>query len=314
MTPAEVIDVLRRARGAGCVEALLCLGDQPETAFPSYRRQLAVMGHRSTVDYLHWAGERALELGLLPHTNAGILSTEAMTRLATVNVSLGLMLENVSPRLCDPGMPHRRAPDKRPARRLAMLDEAGAAKIPFTTGLLVGIGETPRERMLTLLAIRDAHRRHGHVQEVIVQNFTPHADTPMQHHPEPSAEELAGAIALARLVLDPDVSVQSPPNLNPDRTQLLIDAGINDFGGISPLTPDYINPDRPWPEVETLAKQCRAADCRLAPRLPIYDDYLHRPGFLHPALVEPTRAVRARIRGPWTEQNASASRAAEVSA
>jgi FO synthase len=296
MSPPEMDGTLSVARRQGCVEALLCLGDTPETAFPSYAKTLASFGHGRTVDYLVWACRRALDLGLLPHTNAGILSMEDMAALRSVNVSLGLMLENVSSRLCQKGMPHHRAPDKRPASRLRMLREAGELRIPFTTGILVGIGETRRERVEALLAIREQHQEYGHVQEVIVQNFTPHANTPMQDTREPSEEDMAHAVALARLVLPEDVSVQAPPNLNPERTLLLLESGINDFGGISPVTPDYINPDRPWPLVEALTKIVNGHGFELRPRLPIYDAYLDRPGFLDEALEEPIRRTRERLK------------------
>jgi FO synthase len=284
MTPAQITDTLRDARARGATEALLCLGDTPETAFPSYRRNLATFGHESTVDYLEWSARAALDIGMLPHTNAGVLSDRDMERLKAVNVSLGLMIENVSERLCKKGQPHHRAPDKRPEARLRMLREAGELKIPFTTGILIGIGETRSERVEALLVIRELHERYGHIQEVIVQNFTPHAGTPMSDVGEPPEEDIAHAVATARLILPPDVSVQAPPNLNTDRTELLVASGINDFGGISPVTPDYINPDRPWPEVETLRAQVSALGFVLEPRLPIYDGYVGRPGFLDPAL------------------------------
>lgn len=295
MSHDEVAASLERARREGCVEALFCLGDKPEGAFAAYRRELAALNHDSTVDYLDWAGQRALELGLLPHTNAGVLTGEEMERLRRVNVSLGLMLENISPRLCEPGMPHHRAPDKRPAVRVRMLEEAGALAIPFTTGILVGIGETRLERIASLLAIRELHRRFGHIQEVIVQNFTPRPNIALAHRLEPDDLEMVHSVALARLILDPDVSLQSPPNLNPRRTALLLRAGINDFGGISPVTPDYINPRHPWPQLEALAKACAVEGFTLRPRLPIYDSYLERDGWLDPALRERTLVARTRL-------------------
>jgi len=293
MSHDEVVSWLERARAQGCVEALLCLGDKPEGAFRAYREELRVLGHDSTVDYLEWAGLRALERGLLPHTNAGVLSKDEMLRLKRVNVSLGLMLENVSARLCEPGMPHHRAPDKRPAVRLRMLEEAGELAIPFTTGILIGIGETRRERAESLLAIADVHRRHGHIQEVIVQNFTPRPSVPMADVEAPDDVEMAHAVALARLILPADVSVQSPPNLNPERTALLLRAGINDFGGISPVSPDYINPRHPWPQLEGLAQACQAEGFALQPRLPIYPSYVARQGFLDDALRDGVAAARA---------------------
>jgi FO synthase len=295
MTPAEVTGWVDRARDAGCAEALFCLGDKPEGVFASYREELASWGHAGTVDYLVEAGRVALERGLLPHTNAGLLTREDMTRLKEVNVSLGLMLESASARLCEPGMPHAHAPDKRPEKRLAMIAEAGELQIPFTTGILIGIGETPRERVEALIAIRDLHRAHGHVQEVIVQNFRAHESTFMRNHPEPTDAEIAHTVSLARLILDEDVSVQAPPNLNAESTAQLFAAGVNDLGGISPVTPDYINPCHPWPHLERLAETCAADGYTLAPRMPIYDRYVDRPGFLDARLLEPTRAVAARL-------------------
>jgi len=295
MTPSQIEEQLVRAREVGCAEALFCLGDKPEKAFSAYRRTLASLGQTSTVEYLHWAGSLALTHGLLPHTNAGLLTDSDMTRLKEVNVSLGLMLECSSPRLCEPGMPHHRAPDKRPDRRLAMLDAAGRLRIPFTTGILVGIGETRRERVESLLAIRRAHRAYGHVQEVIVQNFRAVPGVPMEHAPEPGDEEITLAVAMARLILDADVSLQAPPNLNPASAEALLASGLNDFGGISPVTPDYINPRHPWPHLDALGEACARAGFVLRPRASIYDRYVERPGFLDPRLVAPTRDVQARL-------------------
>jgi FO synthase len=193
-------------------------------------------------------------------------------------------------------MPHHRAPDTRPERRLKMIDEAGRLRIPFTTGILVGIGETPRERVESLLAIRRAHREHGHIQEVIVQNFTARPDIPMAKAPEPTKNDLAHAVAMARLILDEEVSVQAPPNLSdPGDVALLVGAGINDFGGISPVSPDYINPRHPWPHIDALAAACAGLGFSLAPRLAIYDRWIDRPGFLDPALREPIARTRARL-------------------
>jgi FO synthase len=296
MLPHEIEQSLLSARELGCLEALVCLGDRPETAYPGYRRTLASLGHDSTADYLVWVCGRALELGLLPHTNAGLLTSDELQRLRPVNASVGLMLETTSSRLGLKGMAHHGAVDKRPAARLAMLARAGELRIPFTTGILVGIGETRRERVEALLAIRAAHERHGHIQEVIVQNFTPHAGTPLARAPAPSADDMAHAVALARLILPDDVSVQAPPNLNPDRTALLVESGINDFGGISPLTPDFINPGKPWPHVEALRAQVAESGFRLAPRLCVYDSFLEHPGFVDPALLAAVSRCRASLR------------------
>ena len=283
MSPDEIVAWLDRGRAHGCSEALLCLGDW---------HPLRRWGFDTMVDYLEWAGERALERGLLPHTNAGILTRAQMRRLKRVNASLGLMLETVSDRLCEPGMPHHRAPDKRPARRLQMTREAGELAIPFTSGVLIGIGETRDERDATLRAIAALHAEHGHIQEVIVQNFRATPGIGMRDATEPSDLDVADAIAAARLILPDDISVQAPPNLNPAAAELLIRAGVNDFGGISPVTPDYINHMHPWPHVDALAAACEGAGYRLAPRLPIYDGYVDRPGFLDPHVRPATEALR----------------------
>jgi FO synthase len=284
MTPDEIAAWSVRGRRLGCTEALVCLGDKPEIAFPAYRATLAALGHRTTAEYVHRACTIALDAGLLPHTNAGILTRAEMERLKDVNVSLGLMLESVSPRLRGRGEVHQWAPDKEPSVRLRMVREAGELQIPFTTGLLLGIGETLAERVDTLFAIRDVHRAYGHVQEVIVQNFRAKPTIPRADAAEPDAADIARTVAVARLVLDPDVSVQAPPNLSPADHALLLAAGLNDWGGISPLTPDYVNPEAPWPHVAALAAECRAAGYTLRERLPIYPAYVDRPGFLAPAL------------------------------
>ncbi len=304
MLPDDIAAWSRRGRAMGCIEALMCLGDKPELAFRGYRATLAALGHRTTAEYVERACEIALECGLLPHTNAGILSRDEMRRLRPLNVSLGLMLESVSPRLRGRGEVHQWAPDKEPGVRLAMVREAGELRIPFTTGLLIGIGETLDERVDTLLAIRDLHRTYGHVQEVIVQNFRAKPTIPRADAPEPDAVDLARTIAVARLLLDPVVSVQAPPNLSPDDHALLLRAGLNDWGGISPLTPDYVNPEAPWPHVAALATTCRAAGYTLTGRLPIYPRYVTRPGWLDPALrprVEALAPAEPSLRGPTPE-------------
>ncbi|MEB2314404.1 MAG: 7,8-didemethyl-8-hydroxy-5-deazariboflavin synthase CofG [Sorangiineae bacterium] len=289
MSLEEVDEWLDRGREQGALEALICLGDRPETAFRSYREKLASLGFSSTVDYVAWASERALARGLLPHSNAGLLTREELARLRPSNPSVGLMLENVSERLCEKGMPHHRAPDKRPARRLAMLQAAGELRLPFTSGILVGIGETPRERVESLLALRRLHRAYGHLQEVIVQNFTPRPEIAMSEAAEAPEPEFLRSVALARLILEPEVSVQAPPNLNPTRTRALLRAGINDFGGISPVTPDYISPRHPWPHVDALARACEKEGFHLAPRAPIYPRYVETPGWVDEGLLGPVR-------------------------
>src|ERR1051326_6583500 len=311
MTPDEIAAWSVRGRALGCKEALLCLGDKPEVAFPAYRATLAHLGHRSTADYVHRAATIALDAGLLPHTNAGLLTRDEMARLKDVNVSLGLMLENVSPRLRSRGEVHQWAPDKEPALRLRMLREAGELQIPFTTGLLLGIGETLAERVDTLIAIRDLHRAYGHVQEVIVQNFRAKPTIRRSDAPEPAADDIARTVAVARLLLDPDVSVQAPPNLSPADHALLLAAGLNDWGGISPLTPDYVNPEAPWPHVAALAAECPAPR---HPRRPPVRARRGRPAFppaSTPRPGYPAPAPRARV-GALAAETDDAAAVAEV--
>ena len=241
------------------------------------------LGFRSTADYLVRVSELCLENGLLPHTNAGLLTSEEMRALRTTNVSLGLMLENVSPRLCEPGGPHESAPTKRPEKRLAMIEEAGRLKIPFTTGVLVGIGETIEERVETLFALRELQQKYGHIQECIIQIFRAKDGTKMEQFPEVSDKELFRTIAVARLVLGP-MNVQAPPNLSPEGHLELIRAGINDWGGISPVTKDFINPEAPWPHLDNLERLCAGEGFQLKSRLPVYPEYIDFETWIDPAL------------------------------
>jgi FO synthase len=299
MTPDEIRGWAARARDLDCVEALLCLGDKPEDAFPGHRRFLQSRGHASTVEYVAEASRIALDCGLLPHSNPGLMGAADLALLKTCNASLGLMLETTSARLRRKGHAHYYAPDKEPALRLEVLEEAGRQQIPFTTGLLIGIGETAEERVETLLAIADVARRFGSIQEVIVQNFRAKPEVPMATCDDPSAEDLARTVALARLLLGPDANVQIPPNLSPDALVYLLDSGINDFGGISPLTPDYVNPEAPWPHIAALARECGRAGYRLAERPPIYPEFIDRPGFVHPDM----RAAVLRSAAEIEERN-----------
>ena len=283
MLPEEVREWSRRARARGCIEALMCLGDKPERAYKSYRHTLTVLGHSSTIDYLVQCCAIALDEGLLPHTNAGLMSRDEMTALRPLNVSMGLMLESVSARLRGRGGAHQQAPDKDPALRLAMLRQAGKLRIPFTTGILLGIGETLAERVASLRAIAELADEYGHIQEVIVQNFRAKPATRMAGAAEPDSLDVARTIAAARLMM-PDMNIQAPPNLSPFDHALFLAAGINDWGGISPLTLDYINPEAPWPQVQALAATCREAGFTLARRLPVYPSYLDHPGWIDPAL------------------------------
>ncbi len=283
MLPEEIRASCRQGRPLGCVEALMCLGDKPEVAFRSYRTTLRSLGHTSTIGYVRQACEIALEEGLLPHTNAGLMSRDEMASLKPVNASMGLMLETVSPRQRQKGEVHYYAPDKEPQLRLDMLRQAGELSIPFTTGILLGIGETAAERVASLAAIRDLHRTYGHIQEIIIQNFRAKPATPMAARAEPGTLDIARTIAVARLMLW-DMNIQVPPNLNPYDHRLFLSAGINDWGGLSPLTPDYVNPEAAWPQVAVLADTCRSEGFTLQPRLPIYREYIDRPGFLDPGL------------------------------
>jgi FO synthase len=276
MSPSEIDDVLCRGRVQGCKEALMCLGDRPEAAFAQYRDTLAGLGHNSTVDYVAHACEMAIAQGLLPHTNAGVLSYNEMERLKPLNASLGLMLENVSDRFSKRGMPHFSAPDKKPAVRLRMIREAGELSIAFTTGILIGIGETLEERIDSLFAIRELHEQYGHIQEVIIQNFRAKPDTLMACAIEPTSKDVARTVAAARLILGGEMNIQVPPNLNPEDHHLMLRAGINDWGGISPVTRDYVNPEAAWPHIDKLSETCRKGGFSLRERLSIYDDFVDR--------------------------------------
>lgn len=295
MSPEEIHEWLHRGRAQGCKEALMCLGDKPELAYSSYRKILSDFGHTTTTDYIYRACEIALSYGVLPHTNAGVMTYDEMKRLKDVNVSLGLMLENISPRLRQRGMAHFSAPDKDPAIRVRMIQEAGELEIPFTTGILIGIGETLEERVDSLLAIRDLHQAYGHIQEVIVQNFRAKPHTRMASAPEPDSFDMVKTVAVARLLLGGQMNLQAPPNLSPHDHTLLLRAGINDWGGISPITKDYVNPEAAWPHIEALARTCREEGFALRERLAIYPEYINRPGFLLPALRPRTEELQAQV-------------------
>ena len=278
LTVDETIGIARRGAATGCTEALFTLGDQPERRYRAAREALAEMGFESTIDYLVHAARRVHEeTGLLPHVNPGVMRRDELARLREVSVSAGIMLESTSRRLCGKGGPHYGSPDKDPAVRLATLEHAGELAVPFTTGILIGIGETRRERIESLLAIRDLGDRYGHVQEVIVQNFRAKPGTPMAAAPEPSLEDHLWTIAAARLLLGPETSVQAPPNLRPGALARLVEAGIDDWGGVSPVTPDHVNPEAPWPHLPELERATESAGKSLAPRLPLYPRYVADP-------------------------------------
>ena len=294
MTPDEVLAIAEAGARLGCKEALFSLGDRPEAVFPEMREMLARLGHRSTLSYLEEMCGRVLnETGLVPHVNAGLLARKDIETLRPISPSMGLMLESVSDRLGGPGMPHENAVDKRPAFRIKTIDEAGRLKTPFTTGILIGIGETPDERVDSLLAIRELHERHGHIQEVIIQNFRAKPEIPMRGHPEPDLLDLKRTVAVARLLLR-EMNIQAPPNLSDDGYSELLDAGINDWGGISPLTKDFINPEKPWPHIDAVAAQTHAAGLVLKERLSVYPEYVFSDDFIDSSVAYRVRGLADR--------------------
>jgi FO synthase len=275
LTIDEVLEVARAGAAAGCHEALFTLGDKPELRYRAARDELAALGCETTLEYLARASRAVLdETGLLPHLNPGVMSHADLDELRRVSVSMGIMLETSSERLSARGGPHFGSPDKLPLRRLETIAAAGDAAVPFTSGILIGIGETREERLETLLALRDLHERHGHLQETIVQNFRAKPATKMAGAPEPSFEELLWTAAAARLILGPHANVQAPPNLSYERFPELLDAGINDWGGISPVTIDHVNPEAPWPELDVLRAATESRGLQLAPRLALYPEYV----------------------------------------
>jgi FO synthase len=275
LTEDEVLAIARAGAAAGCTEALFTLGDRPEARYRVARDELAALGCRTTLEYLERCARRVLdETGLLPHLNPGVMSRDELATLRPVAASMGIMLETIADRLAARGGPHWASPDKVPARRLETIRLAGELAIPFTSGILVGIGETREERIDALLALRHLADEHRHLGEVIVQNFRAKPGTRMADHPDAAFEEQLWSVAVARIVLGPDVHVQAPPNLAYDDFPLLLDAGIDDWGGVSPVTIDHVNPEAPWPEVERLRKACRTRGLELAARLPLYPEHV----------------------------------------
>jgi 7,8-didemethyl-8-hydroxy-5-deazariboflavin synthase CofG subunit len=285
MSPEEVVALAQAGARLGAKEALFSLGDRPEARFAEHREFLKARGHRTTLSYLREVCATTLaESTLLPHVNPGLMAERDLAALREVSVSMGIMLETTSERLLATGGAHDRAPDKVPRRRLKTIELAGKLAIPFTTGILIGIGETPRERVDALVAIRDLHERYGHVQEVIVQNFRAKPFIPMNNAPEPTLEDLLRALAVARLVLPSDVALQAPPNLSPRVYPQLLAAGLNDWGGISPLTPDHINPEKPWPGLVELRRATETAGFRFRERLAVYPAFATRAEFVDETL------------------------------
>ena len=293
MLPDEVLAVAEAGRRAGCKEALFSLGDQPERVFPEAKEFLKKLGFKRTLEYLAAMSELVLEkTGLLPHSNPGLMGADDLRRLRETNVSVGLMLESASPRLLRPGGAHWKAPDKVPSLRIRTIENAGQLSMAFTTGILIGIGETPEERVDALLAINSANRKYGHIQEVIVQPFRAKADIRMALAPEPSTGELERTIAVARLIFGGEMNIQSPPNLLADDYPDLLKAGINDWGGISPVTKDFINPEAAWPQISLLGARSAGAGFVLRERLAIYPEFSSRPEFVSSRLQPHVRKLQ----------------------
>ncbi len=293
LTIDEVLAIARGAAAAGCTEALFTLGDKPELRYETARRELAALGHETTISYLAEAARAVVdETGLLPHLNPGVMTADDVALLREVSVSQGIMLESVSPRLLEKGQAHHGSPDKEPAARLETIRRAGELAVPFTSGILIGIGETRLERIDSLLALRELHAAHGHVQELIIQNFRAKPGTRMANAPEPDFDDLLWTLAVARILLGPEMGVQAPPNLMPDSYGRLVAAGLSDWGGVSPVTIDHVNPEAPWPQLEALRRQTEAAGHHLAERLAVYPAYARDHGrWQSPDMA--TRVLRA---------------------
>ena len=293
MTPEQVLDVANAGAALGCTEALFTLGERPEQRYPEARDWLEHRGFKTTLEYLTHVCQLVFEeTKMLPHANPGTMSRREIAALQPFNPSMGLMLESTSKALYAPGGPHEFAPSKRPRVRLRTIELAGQLRVPFTTGILIGIGETRQDRIESLLAIAELHARYGHVQEVIVQNFRAKPDTAMEDAPNAETEEFLWTVAVARLILGPDANLQVPPNLSAKDYQIYLDAGINDWGGVSPLTPDFVNPEAPWPALTDLKKKTEAAGFQLKPRLPVYPEYfLKTKEFLPDLLLEKVSAM-----------------------
>jgi len=290
LEPDQVLAVARAGDAAGCTEALFTLGDRPEERWPQAREFLEARGLSSTIEYVAEMSALVIgETGLFPHANPGLLDDSAMTMLRPTNVSMGMMLENISPRLTEPGMPHHRTATKLPQLRVATIEAAGRHRVPFTTGILVGIGESTTEIVDSLFALRGLSDRTGAVQEVIIQNFRAKANTPMRRSAEPVPRWFARVVALARWIMGAEASVQVPPNLT-ESYEIYLDAGINDWGGVSPLTIDWVNPEAPWPHLGMLEERTRLAGFELRARLPVYPEYINED-WIDPGLLSRARSA-----------------------
>ena len=273
MTKQDIQNLITMGRRYKCTEALFVTGERPEQKYQEARTWLKQNGFSSTAEYLAYASEIVLSAGLFPHTNAGNLTKAEMSELKKTNVSLGLMLENTSERLSGKNMPHEFAPSKNPKARIKVLENAGELRIPMTTGLLIGIGESPFELIESIYAIKEIHKKFGHIQEIILQNFQPKPDTVMKDIPSPQERYFRTFVALTRVIM-PEMNIQIPPNLSPISYFDFLSVGINDWGGISPITPDYVNPEFPWPSIESIERNCTNAGFQLRARLPIYPEFM----------------------------------------
>ena len=290
LTPDDVMAIVRAGESHECTEALFTLGDKPEDRWPQATEFLESQGATSTIDYVRMLTERVnQETSLFPHANPGLMDDETQKALRPSNPSMGLMLENISPRLMEPGMPHHNCPDKDPALRVDTIEASGRQKVPFTSGVLVGIGETPEEVIDSLFALADLNSKHGSIQEIIVQNFRAKADTRMRRNPEPTVQFFARVIAVARWIFGAEMNLQVPPNLTKD-FGVYLDAGINDWGGVSPLTIDWVNPEAPWPHLEKLDAITRDNGFVLKPRLPVYPEFIDDE-WIDPSLLPKVRSA-----------------------
>jgi len=274
MSPDEVLDMAKKGAELGCTELLFVTGDKPELRYPIYKEALQKLGYESTADYLISMGEAGLKENIFPHTNLGLATSEELVQFRGSNPSMGLMLENISPRLLKKGQAHYRCPDKVPKKRMKTMELAGELRIPWTSGILVGIGETWEERVDSLIALRELNDEYGHLQEIIIQNFSPKPGIMMENYPPPSFVEMLKLVAISRLVFGEGMNIQIPPNLNPETYPLFIHAGINDLGGVSPVTIDYVNPEAPWPKLEIMQDMVEELGFTLRERLPVYPEFI----------------------------------------
>ncbi|GMQ85732.1 MAG: hypothetical protein BMS9Abin07_1300 [Acidimicrobiia bacterium] len=305
LSPENVMAIVAAGESHGCTEALFTLGDQPEQRWQAARDFLAEHGHDTTLGYVQAMTERVVaETAVFPHANPGLMDEETLRALRRSNPSMGLMLENSSPRLMDPGMPHHNCPDKEPSARIATIEAAGRAKVPFTTGILVGIGETPAEVVDSLFVLEELNRAYGNIQEIIVQNFRPKADTLMRNRAAPGVDYFARVVAVARWIFGAEMNLQVPPNLTAD-FGIYLDAGINDWGGVSPLTIDWVNPEAPWPHLDRLEAATRARGFELKQRLPVYPEFITEQ-WIDPGLIEQVRSATDADGYAATTERASA--------